>query len=607
MAQVEFIYNGKICIIQCQENQKMTDICNIFMSKSNVKENEIYFFYDGHGGSHFNQNSTFIQMANSFDKIRKKISILVYDKDDMKDIKTKVKSKNIICPKCKELIKMNIEDYRINLFDCRNLHNIKNISLKDFKNSQIIDLTNIKCNNCKDKNKSNTYNNEFYKCHDCNINLCPLCKINHSNNHNIIKYDKINYLCCKHNEPFTDYCTKCKINICLLCDEEHKEHELISLRKMLINKNELLIKLEELKKSIKIFEDNLIKILEILKNVKNSFENYYKLEEYLFNNYDKNQRYYELLYNINEFLKYNNIIIKDINNINNENRIENKFINILNLYNRINFISNNNINCNINHIDEKNEIKLKLIIKEEDIKKNIYFLDNTSGSVYMSAYEEENHYHDFLKELNETNMELYINKKRYKYQKFFIPEQLGIYEILLKFNIRLMDCSFMFYDCKNIIDIDLSSFNTKNANDMRSMFAHCSKITNLNLSSFNTENVTNMSCMFSYCSDLININLSSFNTKKVIDMDAMFWSCSNLTNIDLLSFNTENVKDICWMFNSCSKLAYINLSSFNIKNVYRVCSIFSSCRELKEVKVTKDTYEKLKKEIDNEKIKVKLI
>lgn len=83
MTQVEFLYNGNICLIQSQEDQKMIDICKIFISKSNLNENNIYFFYDGKGGSEFNTNLTFIQMANSFDKRRKKMSVLVYDKDAM--------------------------------------------------------------------------------------------------------------------------------------------------------------------------------------------------------------------------------------------------------------------------------------------------------------------------------------------------------------------------------------------------------------------------------------------------------------------------------------------------------------------------------------------
>ena len=614
MAQVEFIYNGKICLVQCQENKKMAEICNTFISKSNLSENDIYFFYDGHDGSQFDKNLTFIQMANSFDKSRKKMSIIVYDKDNLDNNNAKVRSKNIICLKCNELIKMKINNYRVNLFECKNLHNINNISLKDLKKSQIIDLTNIKCNKCNDKNKSNTYNNEFYKCYECNINLCPLCKTQHNNTHHIINYDNINFLCSKHNEPFTDYCTKCKMNICFQCDEEHNDHDIISLRKMMINKSDIIIKLEELKKSIRVFEENIAKIIEIIKNVKENIYNFYKLEENIINNYGKNQRNYELLYNINEFIKYNNTIIKGINNINNEDNIDIKFKTILNLYNQINSNINNNktfindinkINNNINN--NKNEIKLILKIKEKDINKKIYFLDNTNGEVYISAYKEENHNHDFLKELNEANVELYINNKKSKYQKYFIPEKEGIYEILLKFKINLKDCSFMFYDCKNIVQIDMSAFNTKNANDMRSMFGHCSNLISLDLSSFNTENVTNMSCMFSYCTKLENINISSFNTKNVKDMDALFWSCQNLKDINLLSFNTENVEDICWMFNSCYELKKIDISNFNVKKVFRSSSMFESSKELKEIKLNKNTYELIKSQIDPEKIKIVLV
>ena len=59
----------------------------------------------------------------------------------------------------------------------------------------MVDLTKIKCGVCKEKNKSITFNNVFYKCADCNINLCPLCKTKHNKNHNIFNYDKINYIC----------------------------------------------------------------------------------------------------------------------------------------------------------------------------------------------------------------------------------------------------------------------------------------------------------------------------------------------------------------------------------------------------------------------------
>ena len=62
----------------------------------------------------------------------------------------------------------------------------------------MINLKNIICNICKERNKSDTYNNEFYKCYECNINICPLCKSKHNNEHNIINYDKVHYICNKH-------------------------------------------------------------------------------------------------------------------------------------------------------------------------------------------------------------------------------------------------------------------------------------------------------------------------------------------------------------------------------------------------------------------------
>ena len=205
-------------------------------------------------------------------------------------------------------------------------------------------------------------------------------------------------------------------------------------------------------------------------------------------------------------------------------------------------IVKNDIICDDNTDKDKNnifpggEIKMKIKIEKDDVGKNIYFLDNTDGVVLVVKDKEskwEEHHHDFLKELNESNVELYINNKKYKYQKYFIPDKEGEYNILLKFNILIKDCSFMFYKCSNIINIDLSSFNTKNVTNMSWMFGVCSKLTNIDLSSFNTQNVTNMMGMFDWCSNLTNIDLSSFNTENVTKMSHMFDACYNLKKISI--------------------------------------------------------------------------
>ena len=46
----------------------------------------------------------------------------------MKDEQYLQKSKYIICPECKDNIRIKIKDYKIELYDCQNGHNIKNLS-----------------------------------------------------------------------------------------------------------------------------------------------------------------------------------------------------------------------------------------------------------------------------------------------------------------------------------------------------------------------------------------------------------------------------------------------------------------------------------------------
>ena len=279
MAQVEFHYNGTSTIIQCQEEQNFNEICQNFITKSNLNENEINYFYDGKGGSQFNKNLTFKQMANYLDKERKKMDILIISGENNNNNEIFKRSKNIICPECGEDIKIKINNYKINLFECKNNHEMNNISLDEFEKTQIINLMNIKCDICNEKNKSNTYNNEFYKCYECKMNICPLCKSSHEKNHIIINYDKLYYICNEHDETYTNYCKECKKNICLLCEKVHSKHNKILISDMILDKKELLYKLDGLKKSKKLLYDNINKIMEKLNVVKKNIENYYKLEE----------------------------------------------------------------------------------------------------------------------------------------------------------------------------------------------------------------------------------------------------------------------------------------------------------------------------------------
>ena len=234
--------------------------------------------------------------------------------------------------------------------------------------------------------------------------------------------------------------------------------------------------------------------------------------------------------------------------------------------------------------DEKNEIIISVKVKEKDVGKNVYFLDNTDDDDYFYENGKDvSKPHDNLKELNNNNTLLFINNKLEEYKKFFVPENPGTYEIKLKFNIKITNCRYMFYGCINIIKIDLSKFNTQNVNNMGWMFGYCVNLTNVNLTSFNTQNVTNMRGMFCRCEKLTEIDLSGFITQNVTNMDNMFADCRNLQIIDLSDFNTNNVTSMERMFQGCRNLKEIDLSVFNTKNVTCMESMFSSCGNLMKI------------------------
>jgi len=109
-------------------------------------------------------------------------------------------------------------------------------------------------------------------------------------------------------------------------------------------------------------------------------------------------------------------------------------------------------------VEKNNIIDILINIDQKDINKEIYFLDDKYFNFKNNKFI---YCRNNLKELNQTNTELYINNIKYEYKKYFIPEKVGKYNIKLKFKINLTDCSFMFVGCENIIKINLSSFNTK--------------------------------------------------------------------------------------------------------------------------------------------------
>ena len=256
--------------------------------------------------------------------------------------------------------------------------------------------------------------------------------------------------------------------------------------------------------------------------------------------------------------------------------------------------------------DKDNEIKLEVKIDEEDIGKQIFFLSEK-----------------FTNRINKF-MKISVNNNKQKENKnYFNPDKTGIYIIKINFcfpkDSPIKNCANMFSNCKNLIVIDLSHFNTKEVANMDYMFSDCINLTRIDFSNFNTENVVNMAYMFYNCINLANVDFSYFKTKKVTNIEYMFYHCANLKCIDLSFFNTENVinmenvfskcenletiilssiktekvTNMKSMFNECKKLKNIDLSSFNTKNVTNMESMFSHCWALDDINLSSFNTEKV--------------
>lgn len=134
-------------------------------------------------------------------------------------------------------------------------------------------------------------------------------------------------------------------------------------------------------------------------------------------------------------------------------------------------------------------------------------------------------------------------------------------------NIKITDASYLF--CKKSRTDYLNEFLAlcNNVTNTQWMFNDCKNLTNLDLSNFDTSNVIDMNNMFCGCSNLINLDLSNFDTSRVINMYYMFYNCPHLTDLNLSSFDMSNITNISSMFSNCSKLTNLQFG-FNLGKGY---------------------------------------
>ena len=313
--KINFAYNGQNFSFEFQKENTMELIIKRFSSEAGKDIKELFFLHNGDLVHPENKISELIDKKGG-------IQILVFDfeKEDEEEIIKQ--SKELICPICKEICMINFKDYKITFSNCKNGHICSNILFNEFNDFQKINESTIKCKNC-DTNKNETTDNKFFKCCECNINLCPLCRIGHekkvNKNHLILDYDIKNFSCNEHGERYIIYCNECNKDICDAC--EHMEHKYTFFYKLGEKMDD---KKNELKKKIDDLKSEKANKFDKLNNVIENLELYYNIINNIFNHYDKIHKNNYLLNSIDNINNYNEIIIKDIDEILDEENIEKK-------------------------------------------------------------------------------------------------------------------------------------------------------------------------------------------------------------------------------------------------------------------------------------------
>ena len=483
--EIIFTYNGVNTTIKCTKVQKFKDISKKFKNKAKAENKLLFYMYNGSNIK--NDELTFDKIANSEDKRRNKMNILVYELTQEKQNRVIseciIKSKEIICPKCKENIKFKFDDYNVLLYECKNKHDF-DLFIDEFINSQNLNISEIICQKCKNYNKGNIYDNKFYRCNICKLNLCPICYSNHDKSHKLINYDDKNYICEEHNKEYIAYCNNCNQNICVFCEQNHKNHNIVIFGQLLPNIDNIKKYLKQLKDKKDILINQIKKIINKLNKIIKNINIIYNINENMINNYNKDKINYEILYNINNIENKN--IIKDIDNIIDEYNIRTKFNKIIDIYDKINHKINIEMIYNIDK--RKNDIK---IFGEDFVNNNI------------------------------NNCKMLIEGKEYKLSE--------------KFNIKDFN--------KDKLTIILKGIN--NITNMNRMFYNCSSLKSLpDISKWNTSNVTNMSEMFSGCSSLISLpDISKWNTQKLEKNDDMFKGCNKISKKPIINLKKWSLFD----------------------------------------------------------------
>ena len=408
MNKVDFTYNDDKYFVQCNNDDKMKDIIDKFLNKAGKNRRNIVFLYNG---LILNEELIFSKCANSLDRSRNCMNVLVLEGQGANDEINLIKSKYIICPECYGNAYITIDDFKISIICCKSAHKTEYLQLNEFNKTQNIDQSKIKCDKCNEL-KSRTEDNKFYICNKCKLNLCPDCKNRHDESHKefIKDYEENQFYCKIHFKEYTHYCSDCNKDICSLCEEEHENHKLISFDNII--KDIDLIKNHDIKDT----KDKIVELksivsgmFNILNKLNKNLDTYFEIFDNIISNFDTKKRNYSLIQSFNNIRQYNNNFLGNVTEIIKDDNLKTQFIGIINLEKKIDF----------KELKNKNQIE-KAEQSETNIDKNEIIIDE-----------------NIIEDNSDTNLKTY-NFLDYKYENFSINNMKELQSFTTKNEVSIL-------------------------------------------------------------------------------------------------------------------------------------------------------------------------
>ena len=492
---------------------------------------------------------------------------------------------DIICPECETSAIIDILDenkeadlLNFNIYNCDNFHYFQNNKFDIYEN--YYNGFTVKCNLCNfSQNQLTPPDDKLYLC-SCGVKICPECIRTHIEpGHKKMFYNDKNYYCINHEKKYSSYCIDCNANFCVDCKGKHENHECFEYNTLKPRAEDITIfkeLVEKQKTSLKNFMDYYKKIFdEWTKKVESYLNSYILIEETLLSRYKDGFLNFQLLRNLNNNKIFNIPLFKIIENrINSTDTSIEKFKYLRDLYKII-----------IKKKGDILKIKRDQNVKNNNIIQLKYKINDVKPiNKYIKLFDPV-----FVKN-NKDKLTVKINNDNQKQElSVYFKNTNDLQEIDVTLTeekgYAVTDMSYMLNNCKNLISVDLSRFNTKNITSTEAMFQLCPlKDIPRIISKLPFPNLTNVRAMFCKClniktiPDLCNI----FNkANKISDISMLFNGCINLKEI--INFNKwylPNITDISYLFNRCKEIEVIAFTKYISENIRNMCGLFNCCEKL---------------------------